>query len=71
MPPRATNWCMLCGQQLVAGDGLCAYHNLEREDGWAAVNRIMCDFFHRGFVPPRLSAVERGDDLSRSTAEAA
>jgi hypothetical protein len=32
-------------------------------DDWAAANRIMCDFFHRKKVPPRLTRPEREDDF--------
>jgi hypothetical protein len=35
---------------------------------WAAENRIMCDFIHRGIVPPRLPAAERADDLLMAAA---
>jgi hypothetical protein len=40
-------------------------------DDWAAANRIMCDFFHRKKVPPRLGRSERDDDFWAHTAEAA
>ena len=42
---------------------MCPHHT---DDGfvstWAAGNRIMCDFFHRGVVPRRV--LDDGDDLS-------
>ena len=57
----ATIACAMCGQELVS-DALCAYHQAASADGWAAVNRIMCDFVHRGIVPIRLNAAERADD---------
>jgi hypothetical protein len=41
------------------------------KDNWAAGNRILCDFFHRGRVPARVPASQRGDDVSTITAEAA
>jgi hypothetical protein len=34
-------------------------------------NRIMCDFFHRGKVPPRLAVNERDDDFWAHAGEAA
>jgi hypothetical protein len=40
-------------------------------DDWAIANRIMCDFFHRGKVPPRLPQGERDDDFWAHTGEAA
>jgi hypothetical protein len=45
---------------MLDGD-LCPHHPLMFEDEWAAVNRIMCDFFHRGQVPARLSLAERDE----------
>jgi len=54
--------CALCGQQLVGGVGLCAAHHSMPEVGWAAANRIMCDFFHRGIAAPRLSPSEAAGD---------
>lgn len=63
--------CALCAQHPVdGGTGLCAGHHAGAETGWAAVNRIMCDFLHRGVAPPRLEPAERvaGGD-SRYAAE--
>jgi hypothetical protein len=40
-------------------------------DDWAIANRIMCDFFHRRKVPPRLAQHDRDDDFWAHTAEAA
>jgi len=40
-------------------------------DDWAVANRIMCDFFHRKLVPPRLAHHDRDDDFWAHTAEAA
>ena len=34
-------------------------------------NRIMCDFFHRKKLPPRLKKNERVDDFWAHTSEAA
>jgi hypothetical protein len=54
--------CAVCGLQLVGAEGLCAVHHTVAGEGWAAVNRIMCDFFHRGVAAPRLSPSERDGD---------
>jgi hypothetical protein len=40
-------------------------------DDWAVANRIMCDFFHRKKVPPRLAQAERDDEFWAHTGEAA
>ena len=48
--------CALCGYITDSADGICAYHVRMydhpsfRGDNWAAGNRIMCDFLHRGIV---------------------
>jgi hypothetical protein len=63
--------CPVCGQQLSGSAGLCPQHTGGSVSGWAAGNRIMCDFFHRGITPPRLNAVDRVDDFARRAAEAA
>ena len=47
--------CALCGLRLANADGdLCAHHMFGGGDAghWATGNRIMCDFVHRGIVPP-------------------
>jgi hypothetical protein len=50
--------CALCGHQTFGGE-LCHYHDTNRSviegERWAAGNRIMCDFIHRGIVPERSS----------------
>jgi hypothetical protein len=65
--------CALCGQPLAHGASLCPrHHEGVGEAGWAAVNRIMCDFFHRGIATPRLSPAELiAHADSRAAAEAA
>jgi hypothetical protein len=40
-------------------------------DDWAVANRIMCDFFHRKKLPPRLTQNERDDEFWAHTGEAA
>lgn len=55
--------CASCGLQLSGDAALCPHHhvNYSGED-WAAGNRIMCDFFHRGIVPPRVPEPERREN---------
>ena len=50
-PPMSL--CAHCGQTVLGGSGVCAFHLTGQGDDWAAGNRIMCDFFHRGIVLPR------------------
>ena len=45
---------------MIGDSMLCAHHHLV-SDEWAAGNRVMCNFIHRGVVPERLSAEERSD----------
>jgi hypothetical protein len=53
LPPR----CPYCGSN-VAGGGLCFSHvNPDRD--WAASNRAMCDFVHRG----RIAATPRDEEF--------
>ena len=66
-----TSLCSACGQRVVGSGALCAHHAAVSTDSWAAGNRIMCDFFHRGIAPPRLGAADRIDDLARCLAETA
>jgi hypothetical protein len=48
------NLCALCGSPGATADGLCAYHTSVPDGAdWATGNRIMCDFIHRGIVPPK------------------
>jgi hypothetical protein len=42
----------------------CAHHAGAVADGWAANNRIMCDFVHRRIAPLRVRAADRLDDVS-------
>lgn len=53
------NVCAFCRQQLSGPEGLCSHHHSVSKDDWAAVNRVMCDFLHRGVVPERLSMADR------------
>src|SRR3989442_1925415 len=63
--------CASCGLQLSGDAGLCPHHHCVYGDDWAVANRIMCDFFHRRKVPPRLTQPERDDDFWAHTGEAA
>jgi len=38
--------------------GLCAYHHGEYGEEWATVNRILCDYVHRGMPIPHVSLNE-------------
>jgi len=42
--------CAQCGEPTFGSAGLCTYHDSGHGDNWAAGNRIMCDFLHRGIV---------------------
>jgi hypothetical protein len=54
--------CAACGSQLAGDVELRPHHSCVYGDDWAAANRIMCDFFHRGTVPPRLPEDQRDED---------
>jgi hypothetical protein len=68
---KAMSLCASCGLQLSGEAALCPHHHCVYGDDWAVANRIMCDFFHRKKVPPRLAQQERDDDFWAHTAEAA
>lgn len=54
--------CASCGLTTLSGDvALCPHHHAVYGDDWAIMNRIMCDFFHRGIEPPRLPKEDRDD----------
>jgi hypothetical protein len=61
--------CPACAQQLAGNAALCARHVGLAAESWAASNRIMCDFFHRGIAPRRVSLGERIADVARGLAE--
>jgi hypothetical protein len=63
--------CASCGLQLTGDAALCPHHHCVYGDDWAVANRIMCDFFHRGKLPPRLAQTERDDEFWAHTGEAA
>jgi hypothetical protein len=60
--------CALCGFLTDSRDELCTYHvgghgsSSPGDDDWAAGNRIMCDFLHRGIVMPAGPAPRVGVD---------
>lgn len=62
--------CVVCVQSSPGAGSLCPYH-VSSEQDWAVANRIMCDFFHRKKIPPRLPQTERDDDFWAHTGEAA
>ena len=53
---------MLCGESTLGEENFCLFHLDGDEDNWATGNRIMCDFLHRGVLPPappdRLNALD-------------
>jgi hypothetical protein len=51
--------CALCGQPTGGENGVCLFHLYYDKEEWAAVNRKMCDFVHRGVIPP--APTERTD----------
>jgi hypothetical protein len=61
--------CVLCGVTLCGDADLCAYHLRAYAESWAATNRIICDFVHRGIDPMRVSAAERELDAMRDAVE--
>jgi hypothetical protein len=63
--------CASCGLQLSGDAALCPHHHCVYGDDWAVANRIMCDFFHRKKLPPRLAQPERDDDFWAHAGEAA
>ena len=69
--PWIMSLCASCGLQLSGEAALCPHHHCVYGDDWAVANRIMCDFFHRKKVPPRLAQHDRDDDFWAHTAEAA
>ncbi len=50
----AMSLCVICGYSTPDADDVCAHHVASVADDWAAGNRLMCDFLHRGIVstPP-------------------
>jgi len=42
--------CAQCGFPTLAPDALCQHHAGGHADDWAAGNRMICDFLHRGVV---------------------
>ena len=46
--------CVLCGVQNVDFEGVCLHHTVGDRD-WSIINRMFCDFVHRGIEPPRVA----------------
>jgi hypothetical protein len=44
--------CAQCGNVTVGNAEICNEHLGYPNDDWAQANRMMCDFVHRGIVPP-------------------
>jgi hypothetical protein len=59
--PSGMSLCALCGSTTTSPGDLCTYHQ-EATGDWAVNNRLMCDFVHRGRIPPRLPPEQRVDD---------
>ena len=53
--------CVLCAEPTLGDQDVCVFHLYGHGADWATGNRIMCDFLHRGVVPP--AAAERPDAL--------
>ena len=51
--------------------GACGHHAAAYGDDWHVTNRIMCGFFHRKEIPPRLPESQREDLGFLSLAEIA
>jgi hypothetical protein len=60
--------CVQCGFLHDDATELCPHHHCVYGPDWATANRIQCDFFHRGVVPPRLSTDERDDAIDEVSA---
>jgi hypothetical protein len=61
--------CVLCGQPNPDDEILCSAH-ISTDEDWAVSNRIMCNFVHRGVVPPRVPTPGRSDLLILTGPEA-
>ena len=46
------NICVICASPIANEETLCSAHPLMHDHEWATANRQMCDFIHRGKVPP-------------------
>ncbi len=65
------SFCASCGLQLSGDTALCPHHYFAYGDDWARANRIMCDFFHRRILLPRLAKKDRDDDFWGHAGESA
>lgn len=58
----AMSLCAYCGAATIDPGALCPHHHTSAHaDDWATGNRIMCDFVHRGIVPPGPSQRARSE----------
>ena len=55
------HFCVQCAQSTLGTAEICSYHESGHGDNWATANRLMCDFLHRGVVPP--TPCKRDEDL--------
>jgi len=56
--------CASCGLQISDLVEMCPHHAyLAGTESWSRENRIMCDFFHRGVIPKRLTEAERAEEV--------
>lgn len=53
--------CASCGLQLVGPEGMCSHHHQANGEDWAATNRKICDWLHRGVLLQRLSLADRDE----------
>lgn len=60
--------CATCGLEIPDTTDLCAHHHRGGDAGWAANNRAMCDFLHRGRMPPRLPREQRDEPIRADAA---
>ena len=64
--------CALCAIPLTEDLGLCPHHHCSQDqDHWAEGNRIMCDFVHRGRIPPPPASRACVEDLVPQAIEVA
>lgn len=53
--------CVLCGGENEDDTLLCRHHTVGDEE-WAHVNRLFCNFLHRGIEPSYPVVAETGDE---------
>jgi len=55
--------CASCGNDTLDDTDLCRSHPIMGDMLWAATNKLMCDFFHRHLIPPRVPIEIEDPDL--------